>query len=511
MKTKPSSLPTDLRVGSGKTNVVWSALDYAAIPLGMLIATPMLIRYLGLEQFGVLVLINTFIGFSSVFNFGFGDTALKYVSHYKHRNQLETAREIVRTISVLSIAAGACICGLTLIIAPAAARIFNIASLPYAIPALYVTTIIMPLRLLESVYVATLRGCYRYDLAGYATTTTKLANIITLIILAAQGQELAVLLCGTACAALVSTLLLFVFCYRNLGNTFPTFSVRAFKEIRRFSLWSWVQGLSGLVYVNIDRLMISAMLGPTALGIYGVCIQLTQNMHNGLAAVSHTLFPKISMLNSQHHSKQNMDEAPLRDYYIKATRAISVPAILASSVIAVFSFQILDLWVGSSIAKQGHLLLSLLAISFGWFTANSVITYYTLNGLGRVRLQAVVSGTGAMIMAISCIVFIPMFSLIGAATARFPDVLWRIGVRFYVGETIIGHVRKIVALGFVWITIIAVCGTYIMKKLLVWLVGREALLKEPVSVVTFLLFVVVMYFMLNWVEQNIEKKFARVV
>lgn len=199
-------------------NVLWSAIDFAALPVGMLIATPIFIHVLGIEKFGVLVLVSAFVGFSAVFNFGFGDTALKFVSHHVNLGARERAAEIVGTIGSLSLVSGGVVGGIFALSAPYAAMLFGLGDLPYAVPTLQIAALIMPLRMLESVYIATLRGCYRYDLSGAVTVFTKLSNLGIQVALALAGYDLPALLLATVATLVFSNAALFAFASRQVGS-----------------------------------------------------------------------------------------------------------------------------------------------------------------------------------------------------------------------------------------------------------------------------------------------------
>ena len=462
-------------------NVLWSAIDFAALPVGMLIATPIFIHVLGIEKFGVLVLVSAFVGFSAVFNFGFGDTALKFVSHHVNLGARERAAEIVGTIGSLSLVSGGVVGGIFALSAPYAAMLFGLGDLPYAVPTLQIAALIMPLRMLESVYIATLRGCYRYDLSGAVTVSTKLCNLGLQVALALMGYDLPALLLATVATLVLSNSALVVFGAKQVGRITPGFSRSAFSEIRDFSLWSWLQGVSGFVYINTDRLLVSAFLGPAALGVYGVCLQLAQNIHYGLAAVAHSFFPKISMLNAASHDGRQRDDDALRELYLTVGRSLTVVAITGGVAIAVFAYQILEIWVGPAIAEQGQYVLAVLSISFAWFAANSIITYYTLNGLGLAKRQASVSVTASVLMGLGCAVLIPLFGILGAAAVRLPGALYRMGVRMYIGRRIIGGISPWSSLDFIRITIVALCiGLPLKFVLLDWL-GNNRLLAEPAA------------------------------
>jgi O-antigen/teichoic acid export membrane protein len=481
-----------------RRTVLWSGLDYAIMPLCMLIATPVFVNYLGLEQYGVFVLVTALIGFSAVFNFGFGDTALKFVSHHLGLGNHTHAANMVCTIGALALGSGLLIGSLFALSAPLIASIFNLTSMTYSVPA-----IIMPLKLVESVYVATLRGCYRYDLAGAITVCTKLTSIMMQIGLAIIGYDLPILLAATASSSIISNLLLFYYSSKHLGCLMPALRGSIIAEIRHYSVWSWAQGIAGLVYANIDRLIIMIILGPTALGVYGVCVQLAQNIHYGLSATSHALFPQVSKIKSKMSQRLTSDYKTLRILYLTTSRSISVVAVITGSLMAVFSYQILDLWVGRDIAEKGHFLLSLLSLSYSWFAANSIVSYYTLNGLGLARLQAGISLISATIMALASIFLIPTIGLVGAAIARFPDAVFRLGVRIYLARSIVGGISGWIAFDFGRITLIAMSTGYLLKEVLTHQSGGLGFQNNPtnilyIAILAAMLFVTT-YYLEGWI------------
>jgi len=270
-------------------------------------------------------------------------------------------------------------------------------------------------------------------------------------------------------------------------------------------MWSWTQGLAGLIYSSTDRLLISAIIGPAGLGIYGVCIQLAQNIHYGLSAAAHSLFPHISMLNSKHINTLPADGKSLRDIYLQVTRLLTITAVLMGSLMAVFSYEILEIWVGQEIATKGHLVLALLSLSFSWFASNSIVTYYTLNGLGRAKLQAGVSVTSAIIMAATSILFIPIYGLMGAAAVRLPDSIFRMGIKIFITRRIIGNISAWVSFDFLRITIVMLVSGYFFRNFLVLISADQNILKDPVNLFLLVVFSIVMYIITNNVEIWVSK------
>lgn len=176
------------------------------------------------------------------------------------------------------------------------------------------------------------------------------------------------------------------------------------------------------------------------------------------------------MLNAETQVKKGDDE--IGELYTAASRIVSVSAVSIACFVAIFAKEILQIWVGSSIADSAHLLLSLLALTYGWNAANSIVAFYTLNGLGLAHLQARVSVSSALIMAIGAAVFVPIFGILGAACARVPETIFRFGIRMYVSRTVLRSVGTAVNFDFLRITVFGLMTGYGVKILIISVSGK---------------------------------------
>ena len=61
---------------------------------------------MGQELYGLYIFIASIIGVNALFNIGFGDTTVKYISHYIEVKNIELALQIHRTIIFCSLVAG---------------------------------------------------------------------------------------------------------------------------------------------------------------------------------------------------------------------------------------------------------------------------------------------------------------------------------------------------------------------------------------------------------------------
>ena len=64
----------------------------------------------------------------------------------------------------------------------------------------------------------------------------------------------------------------------------------------RFSRWSWLNSLSALAFGSVDRVLVGGLMGPAALAIYTVGVQVGQMIHTASVAVFQKAMPRVSRL-----------------------------------------------------------------------------------------------------------------------------------------------------------------------------------------------------------------------
>src|SRR5260370_12568210 len=84
--------------GKGCANAFYGVADYVALPLGMLIVAPFLLRHLGTAQYGVWILASATVSSGGIVSGGFGDAPIKYVGDCPCRGDLPAITPLVFTI-----------------------------------------------------------------------------------------------------------------------------------------------------------------------------------------------------------------------------------------------------------------------------------------------------------------------------------------------------------------------------------------------------------------------------
>ena len=84
-------------------NSYYSVIDALTIPVLMLLATPIFIDHLGIESYGIWMLVNSIVASLSIVNIGGIDTIIKYVSFYRGKNNKAGIGEVFSSIFILQV------------------------------------------------------------------------------------------------------------------------------------------------------------------------------------------------------------------------------------------------------------------------------------------------------------------------------------------------------------------------------------------------------------------------
>src|SRR5579884_2244247 len=280
-------------------NAFYSIAEYIAQPISMVLAAPYLVHKLGLQQYGVWMLVSAILGSMGILSTGFGDATVKYVSTYRGQNNPAGVQRTVRATLSINILLGGLFGLLVWVIAPfSVEHVFKIdpaLHLP-SIQAIRISAVILLLRSVESVFVSTLRAFERYGPPVKLNVFLRCIVVISAVGLAAMGRGVVAIMAVTLFWSALVVILQAMAARQVAGelNPLPTFSHDAVSEVFSFGCFSWLQALAGVAFTYADRFLVAAMLGAGPVAIYVLCVQATQPIHGLSAAAFNFVFPHIS-------------------------------------------------------------------------------------------------------------------------------------------------------------------------------------------------------------------------
>ena len=403
-------------------NASWSSFEYLAQPLMMLLSTPFLLSRLGASMYGVWMMVNTVIAMSGLAGLGLGDATIKFVSHHRARQDRDAVARVVGATLAINAGLGILTALAVQRIAPFLVyRFFKVddALLPSALMAMRFGGLLMAILMVDSVLAATLRGLERYDLNARLATGGRALTLLICVALAARGAGVEAMV-ATTCAATALVAVLRALLVRRLVPGLrlgPSLDREVLSEVLGFGVWSWFQTLAGLLFQNIDRVLIASLLGAAPLAYYTVCLQVGQQVHGLLAAASSTLFPMTSALVGAGELQN------LRVLYSRAMRSIVTLAAACWIPLYLLSSWLLTVWMGAEFSTRAAPTLRLLALAYGGLAALTIVPYYLLHGTGHIRLNVVFGILSGLLVAGVMILALPAMGLPGAGFAYLVNLV----------------------------------------------------------------------------------------
>ena len=397
-----------------RTNVIYSTLGYLIPILVSLFSTPYIVSKLNNDLYGLYVTSISIIAFMSVADLGFGQGVIKYISHYYALCDHKKISQILNTSFVVYMLMG--LIGSTAIffisrdlaraiytenpMIELASSVFQIASVGFF------------LNFNNQLFINIPKAFSRFDIAVKLQNFMWASNIFITVALLLFGKSLQWILVGYIAVQLATLMI----SYMVVGHVFNLsvkwrFHRETFFEIFSFSLFSFINSISGSIVYKLDKIIIASVAGTQVVTQYQLPFMITQMANGLIGSVSQIIFPKISEINSTQEQ-----DSDIRGLFIRLVNLLIVLSLIVSIVIYNGSFIFLHLWMGEGFAVSSHLILKILSIIFFFLSSTYVVQNFYL-GLGDAKTNMISSIIGTTAFLLSIVYFLELFSGVGAAMA----------------------------------------------------------------------------------------------
>lgn len=337
------------KINQLRTGVI---MTYINLVLGCLIPmfyTPVMLRILGQNEYGLLGLAQSITGYLSLLSFGLGSTIIRYLSICRADNDKDGEERIMG----LFISIYCCVSALVLIggwvLSSYVEPIFHKGLTEAELDKIRVLIRLMafnmalsfPISVFGSVIIAHERYIYRQAINIFSTIAAPVANLISLYLgYASIGMTLA----GTAMQILMLPLYA-VYCTKQLElhPKFTRMPGKLIKEVLGFSLYVFIGSIVDMLFWATDKVILGMEASTAAIAVYNVGVTFNSMFTNLSTAVSGVLQPKVTIM-----VKQNARKSELTSVFIRVGRLQYALISLALSGFIVFGQAFLRKWAGNS-------------------------------------------------------------------------------------------------------------------------------------------------------------------
>jgi O-antigen/teichoic acid export membrane protein len=347
------------------------------LPLGLsFVGTPIIVRALGDEDYGIYSLVLGFVAYS--FNFGIGRAITKYIAEYRASGESEKIREVISATLFLNIVVG--LTGVSIICLSATWLVSDVfwidpASQTKTIYSFYAAAGIIFISMLIQVFNAILQGIHRFDVYSKIFNFNIFSLIVGNIVLAVYGYGLLSLLIWNFAISVITCVIYFI----SAKKLLPEFQIgfrfsgETLKLVLRFSLGVIGYQILANVLLLFERGWITRKLGAEALTYYVVPMMLSLYIHSFISSLMIVIFPLASELTD--------NKEKLLDLYRKATKIVCLLVVFLAMTLMVQNYEFLALWMGAAFAEKSSTLLIIHTVTFG-LLAILTVSWQLTEGLG---------------------------------------------------------------------------------------------------------------------------------
>jgi len=378
-----------------------------------LFTSPYIVHTLGLNLYGILVLVGITTNYFGVVELGLGQATVKFLADSSSRKDWPEFTRVFWTSSlsylVLGIvgAAGMVACTpvlISLLKIPADARAVTTQAFVVSAVALVVS---LQVGLTSSV----MRALERFEWLSRVGVSIGVAQSLFSVVLLHFGYSLVGVMIGSAALqgfALIAYALLVRVLVPDLGR--PTWDHKTFRHLAGFGTYVSVSQVIGPLLVNLEKFVLSSLVAIAVVTYYTVPYNVINALSLFPASIAVVVFPAFTRL----HTEGKVENA--RELYIRGTKFVFGSIVPIAIVIGVFARQILTLWMGTAFGNNSARVMQVLAFALV-ISAVASLPYQFLQAVHRPDLTARFHILELVIHVPLCFVLIGAFGLTGAAVA----------------------------------------------------------------------------------------------
>jgi O-antigen/teichoic acid export membrane protein len=423
---------------AGLANSIWSALIGLAV-------VPLYLKYLGIEAYGLIGFFATTQALLQLLDMGLAPTINREVARCSASGDLKQAGKLLHTLAIVYWAMAVAIAMLIMAMAPLIAEYWlqskHLSSQTIS-HAVMLMGLVVACRWPIGLYQGALMGAQRLTVSSSVSIAmSTLGSLGAVGVLVFVSPTIEAFFIWQAGIGLVYAVTMRWAAWRVIGRlTWLRFDVDELKRIWHFSVGMSGVALSATVLTQLDKVILSKMLGLEAFGHYMLATVVVSGLYVLILPMFNVIFPRLSALVVAG------DTGKLTDLYRLATRMLATVLFPIAMILVVFAKDLIQIWTGNSdIASSVAPIVSLLAIGSALHGV-MFLSYALQLAYGMTRLPLMINGLLMIILVPVIIFFALTYGALGGAMA------WLL---FHVLYVLLGtwltHRHLLKGVGMIWL------------------------------------------------------------
>jgi O-antigen/teichoic acid export membrane protein len=405
----------------------------------LVVFTPIIIRHLGVEVYGIYVFLNTVMAFLSLLDIGVGTATNKNLIEHLSHGSNDKAKSLLYSMNTAYVLHAGAYLILCVIIGIILQLFFQAETpQPYFL-IMIIVGITGGISWIFANFLNTMIALQRYDIHIKISSFFLMLSNISILVLAIMGYGLVFIFV----AQLLISVLSFLAYYFYIRKIFPMlcfkyeWDISELKSNYRYAISLSVNNIASSSLVHLDKLIIPMFLGSSALTYYSVPGSVATKISSLSNTFSSLLFPITVNL----HALNNQEK--IRRVYIRSIRVIGILSVAISLSVIFLADKILLYWLDDVFAKESTTVLIFLVLTNLVLALLSPLTNL-LSAMNKLSFLAKGSIVMLIINIVGLFILLPKFGINGASIAYFLAVLWVFVLLFYAEKKylLVNHRRQ---------------------------------------------------------------------
>lgn len=341
-----------------------------------LMEVPLLLLYIGVDDYGRWLIISSLPSWLSMANFGFGSVGSSEMTMAVAAGNMHKGRSVFSTAFALVIGIGIAGIVLTALLVPFVPW-ENILLVPEArrkelAYAAFWLTVSVFISFSSELFEGRLRAAHKAHLGILVLSFHPWISLLLLFIVLSFSTRFDIIAFTSFCAILIQVLMLKWLSHKaipELDFSLQGVKKKWFKVLFRKGVAFQAFPLGNALLFQGNLLVVQAVLGPGAVALFGTTRTLVRSINQVLTLIYHSIWPELSYL---FGAKDMVRLARLHRVSVGMSILIACVGVFFLAIIGPFMY---EMWVGQTIKLPHYLLLLfLLPIPFNalWFTSSAI-------------------------------------------------------------------------------------------------------------------------------------------
>lgn len=323
----------------------FNLLGFGVSVLYMLFLVPLVVGYIGIEQYGLWSLILALTGYVGLVDLGIGTSFVPYIARYASLEAYESVNKVIQHGLLFYVCLSLFVVGMGYVLSPWLFSLVRIPAeyLPSARLFFLIALIGFGCSTVAGVFGSVLSAFQRMDIYNILLTAFLVEKFLAILVALVMGYGLL----GLMVADLLITVLGLVPLIVMTKKHFPHLTVRwvgydpgVMKTLLKFGAQLQISRIAETVQAHFDKLILSRFIGLSAVSMYDFGSRPGGRLRAlPLTAVS-SLIPAISALDAAQ------DRARIQAALVRSTRYLAIVAVPLFAFFICFAGDIVFIWLG---------------------------------------------------------------------------------------------------------------------------------------------------------------------